>query len=382
MKIKFAKPKVDKKVLKVLKSVLNSGIFVHGKFTKIFENNLEKYFKKKFKIISTSSCTAAMHLFYLSIGLKKGDEVIVSAQTHVATAHAVEICGAKPVFVDCELNTGNISINKIEKKITKKTKCIAVTHFLGKPANMLEIIKIAKKYKLKILEDTALSIGSKIKNKFSGTFGDAGAFSFHPVKIITTGEGGALILKNKNNYNYCKSIRSFGYDISDPNKRKIPGNYDVNKLGLNYRISEIESIIGISQLKDIEKKILLRSQNYNYLFKGLKNIKYLKILNSSSNNDYKSSYYSMNIILKSKSKEYRNKFILKLKELGIQASIYYPHPVPLLKYYRKKYKYKKKEFPNASRIAYNSFSLPVGPHIKKKDISYMINSIKNILNTK
>ena len=90
----------------------------------------------------------------------------------------------------------------------------------------------------------------------------------------------------------------------------------------------------------------------------------------------------MNIILKSKSKEYRNKFILKLKELGIQASIYYPHPVPLLKYYRKKYKYKKKEFPNASRIAYNSFSLPVCPHIKKKDISYMINSIKNILNTK
>ena len=382
MKIKFAKPKVDKKVLKVLKSVLNSGIFVHGKFTKIFENNLEKYFKRKFKIISTSSCTAAMHLFYLSIGLKKGDEVIVSAQTHVATAHAVEICGAKPVFVDCELNTGNISINKIEKKITKKTKCIAVTHFLGKPANMLEIIKIAKKYKLKILEDTALSIGSKIKNKFSGTFGDAGAFSFHPVKIITTGEGGALILKNKNNYNYCKSIRSFGYDISDPNKRKIPGNYDVNKLGLNYRISEIESIIGISQLKDIEKKILIRSQNYNYLLKGLKNIKYLKILNSSSNNDYKSSYYSMNIILKSKSKEYRNKFIIKLKELGIQASIYYPQPVPLLKYYRKKYKYKKKEFPNASRIAYNSFSLPVGPHIKKKDISYMIKSIKNILNTK
>ena len=382
MKIKFAKPKVDKEVLKVFKSVLNSGIFVHGKFTKIFEDNLKKYFKKESKIISTSSCTAAMHLFYLSINLKKGDEVIVSAQTHVATAHAVEICGAKPVFVDCELDTGNISINKIEKKITKKTKCIAVTHFLGKPANMLEIIRIAKKYKLKILEDTALSIGSKIKDKFAGTFGDAGAFSFHPVKIITTGEGGALILKNKNDYNYCKSIKSFGYDISDPSKRKIPGNYNVNKLGLNYRISEIESIIGISQLKNIKKKILVRSQNYNLLFKLLKNIKYFKILNSNSDKDYKSSYYCMNIILKSKSKEYRNKFILKLKELGIQTSIYYPHPVPLLKYYWKKYNYNKKEFQNATRIAYNSFSLPVGPHIKKKDIYFIVKSIKKILNLK
>ncbi len=377
MKIKFAKPKVNKKVLKLFKNVLDTGIFVHGEFTKKFEDNLKKYFRTS-NIITTSSCTASMHLFYLSIGLKKNDEVIVSAQTHVATAHAVEICGAKPVFVDCELESGNIDINEIKKKITKKTKCIAVTHFLGKPANMIEIAKIAKENKLKILEDTALSIGSKIKNKFSGTFGDAGAFSFHPVKIITTGEGGALILKKKY-FNYCKSIRSFGYDVSDPNKRKIPGNYNVNNLGLNYRISEIESIIGISQLQDIENKIKARSKNYNLLFQGLKNTKGIKILNSKSQGDYKSSYYSMNLILNSKSIKYRNKFVLKLKEKGIQASIYYPHPVPLLRYYKKKYKYQKNEFPNASRIAYNSFSLPVGPHIKSKEINFMIKSIKDIL---
>ena len=114
--------------------------------------------------------------------------------------------GAKPVFVDCELKTGNIDIEKIEKKITKKTKCICITHFLGRPTDMRKVNRIARKHNLKVVEDTALSIGSKIGRKFAGTFGDAGAFSFHPVKIITTGEGGAIILKNK---------RFFAYQINE-----------------------------------------------------------------------------------------------------------------------------------------------------------------------
>ena len=378
MKIKFAKPKIKKQVFKTIQKILSTGIFVHGEKTKIFEKNLSNFFNKK-NLISTSSCTASMHLFYLSIGLKEGDEVIISAQTHVATAHAVEICGAKPVFVDCELDTGNIDINKIEKKISPKTKCIAITHFLGKPVNMKRIIFIAKKYNLYILEDTALSIGSKINKKFSGTFGDAGVFSFHPVKIITTGEGGALITKSKKIFEYCKSIRSFGYDVSDPNKRKIPGNYNVDKLGLNYRLSEIEAAIGISELNTIRKKIKIRSKNYNFLKKNLSKLRKIKILNSHSEGNFLSSYYALTIILESKNKQIRDKIILKLKELGIQTSIYYPHPVPLLKYYKEKYKFKKDEFPNACRIAYNSISLPVAPHINSRDLKYMKKSLYGIL---
>ena len=212
--IKFAKPKIGNSTLLKIAKNFKTGNFVHGDFTKKFEKGLTRFFDLKNKqILTTASCTASMHLYYLSIGLKKNDEVIMSAQTHVATAHAVKICGAKPVFVDCELKTGNIKIDEIEKKINSKTVCICVTHFLGKPANMYEINKIAKKHKLKVVEDTALSIGSKIGKKFCGTFGDAGAFSFHPVKIITTGEGGAIIIKNRKIFQKLKSIKSFGYDI-------------------------------------------------------------------------------------------------------------------------------------------------------------------------
>ena len=142
--IKFARPKVNSKVLLKIKKIINQGVFVHGKLTNEFEKKLSAFFKlKNDSLLSTSSCTASLHLYYLSIGLSKNDEVIMSAQTHVATAHAVEACAAKPVFVDCELTTGNIDIKKIEKKITKKTKCICVTHFLGRPTDMYKINKIA-----------------------------------------------------------------------------------------------------------------------------------------------------------------------------------------------------------------------------------------------
>ena len=146
--IKFARPIVNTKVFPKIKEIINKGVFVHGKLTNEFEKKLSVYFRlKNEKLLSTSSCTASLHLYYLSIGLTRNDEVIMSAQTHVATAHAVEACGAKPVFVDCELKTGNIDIEKIEKKITKKTKCICVTHFLGRPTDMYKINRIARKQK-------------------------------------------------------------------------------------------------------------------------------------------------------------------------------------------------------------------------------------------
>ena len=378
--IKFAKPTVNKKALNKIRDIFRSGTFVHGPFTNDFENKLSSFFNlTKNNILTTASCTAALHLYYLSINLKKGDEVIMSAQTHVATAHAVEICGAKPVFVDCEIETGNIDINKIKNKINKNTKCICVTHFLGKPTDMIKINKIAKMFNLRVIEDTALSIGSKIKNKFSGTFGDAGAFSFHPVKIITTGEGGALIVKNEKKFKLIKSLKSFGYDVAEPGKRKIPGNYNINYLGLNYRLSEIEAAIGIEELNEIKKKISVRKKNYIQLFNNIKNCRNFKILNTQSDKRFTSSYYALTIILNSKSKKNINNIILRLKKNKVQTSIYYPHPVSLLNYYKKKYKYNAKEFTNSMRIAYNSISFPVGPHINSKDINYMSNTIKNLV---
>ena len=172
IKIPFGKPMVSSKEFRAVLDVLKSGKYVHGRKTEEFEELFKKFVKSRYAI-TVSSCTAGMHLFYFAIGLSKGDEVIVPAQTHVATAHAVELLGAKPIFVDCELETGNIDVKKIKKKISKKTKAIAVVHFLGVPADMIKIKKIAKKHNLFILEDCALSLGAKIRGKHTGLFGDA-----------------------------------------------------------------------------------------------------------------------------------------------------------------------------------------------------------------
>ena len=174
------------------------------KFEKIF-----RFTRSPFSS-SVSSCTAGMHLFYFSMGIGSSDEVIVPAQTHTATAHAVELSGAKPIFVDCNLYDGNINTSLLEKKITKKTKAICVVHFLGVPAEMNVIKRIANKFKLFLIEDCALSLGATYNGKHTGLFGDAGVFSFYPAKHITTGEGGMLITKNKKIQKKIKISKSLG----------------------------------------------------------------------------------------------------------------------------------------------------------------------------
>ena len=225
---------------------------------KKFERDFASFTKAPYAL-SVSSCTAAMHLFYLAIGLKKGDEVIVSSQTHVATAHAIELMGAKAIFVDSEKKTGNINISKIKNKINKKTKAISVVHYLGIPVFMDKVIKLAKKFNLFVLEDCALALGTKYKNKHVGLHGDAGAFSFYPAKHMTTAEGGMIILKNKKLYEKIKMIRGIGVNKAF-NQRKYPGIYDVPLLGLNYRLSEISSAIGIEQLKKLKNFIGIRKK--------------------------------------------------------------------------------------------------------------------------
>lgn len=378
MKIPFAKPQLgNNEVYSVIKT-LKSGILVHGTQTKKFEEKLFNFINSKNIHVSTAaSCTAAMHLFYFTQKISHDDEIIMPAQSHVATAHALELCGGKPIFIDSNNYDGNIDVKKIECKLTKKTKGICVTHFLGKPVNMDAVLRIAKKYNLFIIEDCALALGSKFKKKHVGIFGDFGAFSFHPVKLITTAEGGAFICKNKKKFDFIKSAKSFGYDESDPIKRKIPGNYNIINLGFNYRMNEIEASIGIEQLKKIKTFIKIRKKNFNLLKKKLISLKGIQILDTGSNSNYESSYYALTIILNQKSK--RNKVLLNLKKKGIGGSVYYPHPIPLLKYYKKKYNFNKKDYPNASKISYNGITLPIGPHINEKKINYIYKILRGLI---
>ena len=373
----FGKPIVSNSEFNSVIKVLKSGKYVHGNKSTDFEDSFRKFTNSKYAV-SLSSCTAGMHLFYLSLGIKKGDEVIIPAQTHVATAHAIEIVGAKPIFVDCELATGNIDINQIESHITKKTKAIVVVHFIGIPVDMNKIKAIAKKYKLIVLEDCALSLGSKIGKKHVGNFGDAGVFSFYPVKHITSAEGGMLITNKKKIYNLVKSKRAFGVD-KNYNQRDFPGKYDVKNLGLNYRMSEIHAAIGLEQIKKIKNFLKLRKRNFKYLYNKLKKFNCIDIL-KNTNKSFISSNYCMAVILKNNFFKNRTKIIKALNKNGIGTSIYYPKPVPHMNYYKKQYNLNQNKFKKASVISYQSIALSVGPHLRIKDLNYVVNKLKKIIN--
>ncbi len=376
--IPFAKPILDKKEKKLINEVLDSGILVHGNKSLKFEKDFSNFIGGKYST-STSSCTSAMHMFYFANNIRAGHEVILPAQTHVATAHAIELTGAKPIFIDSELKTGNLDVNLIEKKINKKTKAIVVVHYLGIPVEMKEIIKIAKKYNLFVLEDCALSLGAYYRNKHTGLIGDGGAFSFYPVKHITTGEGGMFVSKQQKITKKINLIKAFG--INKNHRERIKSlSYDAIKLGFNYRLGEINSAIGIIQLKKIDKFLNIRKKNFLIYENYFKNHKKLNFLQSQSKN-CKSSFYCFNLIFPKEilQKISRNKIIKILKNNNIGTSIYYPKPVPHMKYYKEKYLFKKNEFKNAEYLSNNSISLPVGPHLNKKDILYIIKVIEEIL---
>ena len=372
-KIPFGKPIINQKEIKLVNKVMKSSILVHGKMSLLFEKKFKQFTKAK-DAISISSCTAGMHLIYFHLGIKTGDEVIVPAQTHVATAHAVELTGAKAVFVDCELDTGNIDIKQIKSKINKKTKAIAVVHYLGNPVNMIEVMKIAKKYNLFVIEDCALALGAKINSKHVGLFGDAGIFSFYPVKHMTTAEGGMIILKNKKMSKSLRLKKAFGVDRSY-SQRKTPGLYNVETLGFNYRMSEIHAAIGIEQLKKLKRFLINRKSNFIFLERKLSKLPHIKVIRCNNKNLF-SSYYCLMIMLNQKILSKKFSLMKRLKENNIGTSIYYPHPVPRLNYYKQKYKYKLHNYKNASIFSDNTICLPIGPHLEKKELNFIAKTLE------
>lgn len=373
-KIPFGKPILTNKDFLDVKKVLKSGILVHGKKTHEFENSFKKYVNSKFAI-SVSSCTAGLFLLYYCLGIRKGDEVIVSSQTHAATALSFEALGAKSVFVDSNSENGNIDVSKIEKLITKKTKAISIVHYLGFTVDIDKVIKIAKRKKLFVIEDCALALGSTIKNKHVGLFGDAGVFSFYPVKQMTTAEGGMIITNNAKLAKKLKLAKSLGVNREYGN-RKVPGLYDVIYPGLNLRMSEISSTIGINQLKKFTIFKKKRKQNYKtYLKNFYKYRKFFQLI-ENKNKNLEWSYYCFPLILKNQFIKKRKMLIKFLNKKNIGTSIYYPHPLPRLKYFKNKYNLNLINFKNAIKFSDNAIMLPIGPHINKKDVNLICNQIK------
>ena len=352
--------------------MIKSGWLAHGKYSKLLEEQICKFTDAKYST-TVSNCTAGLHLSCIAAGFGPGDEVIVPAQTHTATSHAVEYVGAKPIFADVHPITGNILYEQIEAKLTSNTKGIIPVHMAGYPCDMIDIFDICKKNNLKLIEDCAHGLGTKFNNDHVGKFGISGCFSFYPTKQITTGEGGVVISNNEEVINFINKYKAFGID-TPPELRSKPGLYDVKGLGYNFRMTDFQAALGAGQMERYKNNLKKRQSNarlYHDLLLNNDHIDFPKFTNMNS-------YFLFQIMIKDSSS--RDDIILKLKENGVGVSIHYATPVPLMTYYRKKYGYAAKDFPNSVEFGNKVVSLPVHSKLSNEDIQYvseLINSITN-----
>jgi dTDP-4-amino-4,6-dideoxygalactose transaminase len=374
--IAFGKPILGDEERRAVDEVLRGTTLVHGPKAKDFEKEFCAFTGAP-HAVSVSSCTAGLHLAYLYLGLKAGDEVIVPAQTHTATAHAVEFCGAKPIFVDAEIQTGNLDIEQVEGLITPRTRALSLVHYLGLPVDMDRIRRLAERHHLFVVEDCALALGARFRGTHTGLFGDLGVFSFYPAKHMTTSEGGMVITRSAEIAARIGRQKAFGVDL-DVSERKQPGIYDVTMLGYNYRMSEVAAALGSAQLRRVEGFLASRRRNYQALESGLRGIDELTLFRSTSG-PFESSYYCLSALLSDRLAPRRAEIVGHLKENGIGTSVYYPRPVPHLSYYRGKYGFSDDTFPVAARISRSSIALPVGPHLDETDMSTIVNGLKNAI---
>ena len=359
--IPIYKPVISKVAKKnVLEAINTVWISSQGNFIREFEKKLAKFHKIKY-CIATSSCTTALHLAILSLGLKAGDEIICPALSFIAPANMILLSNLKLVLIDIDPDTLTIDVGKIEEKISKKTKAILVVHQFGHAADMDPIIKIKKKYNLKIIEDNAESIGGKYKNRINGSIGDVSTLSFFANKIITTGEGGAILTNNKKIYINCKEMRDHGMDT---NKK-----YFHTKLGFNYRMTNLQAAIGVSQIDEIKKILKLRTSQMGFYYKELKKNK--NIILRSFQKWCKPVHWLMTIKLK---KPYlRNKLLDYLKKNKIDAR-QMVNPINDATHIKKKIK---KKFKISDEISKNSLHLPSGLSLKKKEIKFIVKVLNN-----
>lgn len=375
--IPFGRPWITEDERRAVLEVLDGHILTHGPRCQAFEDAFADFMGGEAHCVSVSSCMAALHLSYLEAGIGEGDEVLVPAQTHIATVHAVELVGARPVFVDCELQTGNMDPDRIEERITDRTRAIGLVHFLGIPCDMDRIGATADAHGLRVVEDAALAVGTRYRGAHAGTIGDSGCFSFYPVKHITTGEGGMFVSRDPEIAERVARIRGFGVDRTH-GERRIPGHYDVDRLGLNYRMSELQASLGVEQVKKLDAILRRRSENFDRLRDRVVDLPGLSVLESPESHR-ESSHYCLTVLLDPELRARRNELVAFLNDRGVGTSIYYPQPTPRMSYYRDRYGYDESEYPSAAAISDGSIALPVGPHLTTDDMDYIAGILSDSL---
>lgn len=352
-----------KAIFSKLEKVVKKGDYTLGNKVNEFENKISKLLNAKY-VVALGSGTDALMLSLKALGVREGDEVITTPYTFYATIGAIVTAGAIPIFVDVT-DDYNINPNLIEKKITRKTKAILPVHWSGRICNMKQIIKIANKHSIPIVEDACHAITATQGNKFAGNFGTFGCFSLHPLKNLNVwGDGGFLLTNSKKYYEKILLLRNHG--LISRNVNKI--------FGYNSRLDTVQAVVAIELLKKIKKITNCRISNSKYLDSKLKKLPNIITKNRAPENKEVFHLYEFRVL----NNKLRNKIIKFLIKNKIDAKIHYPIPMHLQPA-SKIYGYKKGDFPVTEKLANTSISLPVHEFITKKELDLIIKIIKKAI---
>jgi len=358
-----AGPSITEKEIDYVNDAVRNGWNDHwGDYIKKFEKSFAEYIGVK-HALTTSSCTGALHLALVALGIGEGDEVIVPDISWIATASVVRYVGAEPVFADVLPDSWCIDPKSVESRITKKTKVIIPVHLYGQPADMVEVLRIAKKYNLKVVEDAAPSIGAELNGKRTGSFGDIGCFSFQGAKLMSTGEGGMLVTNNTELFEIVKHYAEHG--------RSSTG-FEISDIGFKYKMSNIQAALGLAQLERAHELISRKEQLFQWYFEGLKNIEGIT-LNKVNTKSEKSIYWMSSIILNKNFGITRDELMAKLRERNIDSRPLFPQ----MSSFRM---FKNYDNPVSKNIANNGINLPSGHERTEEEIDYICRNIKDILN--
>jgi len=375
----FGKPKITKAEITEVLDTIKSGWLGTGPKTKQFEENFRKYIGAK-HAIALNSCTAGLHLALDVLGIKDGDEVITTSLTFSSTANVIVHHHAVPVFADINQKTWNIDSQQIEAKITKKTRAIIPVHLHGRPCDMDAIMKIARKYKLHVVEDAAHAAEAVYKKKKIGTLSDFTAFSFYVTKNIMTGEGGMLTTENDQWAEEAR-IRSLHGISKDAWKRYSAEGfkpYETIYPGYKYNMMDLVASFGIHQLKQVQANFRKRVQFWNMYEKAFRDNSLLVTPMPEEKNTVHARHLYALLLQIEKLKITRDEFIEALRQEGIGSGIHFT-PLHLHKFYRETYGYKLGDFPNSEFVGERIISLPLSPALTKSDVNDVINAVQKLL---
>ena len=382
--ISYGKQSIDQSDIDAVINVLKSDWLTQGPVVEIFENRLGKYFNAK-HVCAVSNGTAALHLCAIALGWKKGDIVITSPMSFVASANCISYVGATPDFVDIDNETYNIDIHKLEEKISsyrsigKKIKAVIGVDFAGNPCDWKTLRSLANKYEFDLINDNCHAIGASYKNDigYAVKYADLVTQSYHPVKNITTGEGGAILSNNPDLIKCVRKLRSHGIVKKRNNQQSKPWFYEMNDLGYNYRITDFQCALGLSQINKLENFIRKRNEIARIYDNSLSGLEHLKTTNTHK--DIRHAYHLYPLLIEYNAlnitKEY---FFEKLREENINLQVHYI-PIHLQPYYKNNFNFKEGDFPCAENFYQQEVSLPIFPDLDSKRQEFIISLILDIL---